>query len=126
MENYDTQNTPDWQKSPQSAPPKNNQALAAMTLSIGGLISTFCCCLPAGLVMGILSIVLAVISKKKQPFCGYAIAALIIGILAVAANLAVLACKMLAYWLSESPVYGPMFNDMVRQYQQFYETMPTP
>lgn len=125
MENYDNQSSPGWQK-PALPEPKNNQALTALIFAACSLLCTFCCCLPGGLVMGILSIVLVVLSKKKQPFCGYAIAALIMGILSVVANLAVFACIMLAYWLSESPVYGPMFNDMVRQYQQFYENMPTP
>lgn len=123
MENYDNQSAPDRQR---PTPPKNNHAMAALTISMCALLSTFCCFLPGGLVLGVLSIVLAILSKKGQPFCGRAIAALIIGILAVAANLAVFACMMLAYYFSESPVYGPMFNDMVRQYQQFYETMPTP
>lgn len=123
MENYDNQSTPDRRR---PIPPKNNQAMAAMTFSMCALLCTICCFLPGGLVLGVLGIVLAILSKKGQPFCGYAIAALIIGILSVAANLAVFACMMLAYYFSESPVYGPMFNDMYRQYQQFYETMPNP
>lgn len=124
MENNSNQNERGWQRLVPPGVPQNTQALTAMILSIFSLLSTFCCCLPAGLMLGILSVVLAVLSKKGQPFKGHAIAALIMGSLAVAANLAMFACMMLAYWLSESPIYGPMFNETIRQYQHFYESMP--
>ncbi len=105
---------PYWQN---GQPPKkrNNLALASMIVGIFALIT---CCVPfIQFPLAVTAIVLVILSKKKQPLSGFAIAGLVMGILAI-----LLSIVMLLYWgaylqLMNDPEFSKILNEMLEMYQ---------
>ena len=105
---------PYWQN---GQPPKrrNNLALASMIVGILALIT---CCVPfIQFPLAVTAIVLVILSKKKQPLSGFAIAGLVMGILAI-----LLSIVMLLYWgaylqLMNDPEFSKILNEMMEMYQ---------
>lgn len=127
MDNY-TQNNessqqPDYgnrYQQPQPVQPKqrNSMAIASFIFGILGLIC--CCCSPLGLILGVISLILVILSKHGQPFDPFAIAGLVLSILAILASLA-----SFFYSLSVlNMMQDPMFNDMINSIMEQYESMP--
>lgn len=115
--NYDWQNNQNWQNNPYNQPPrkqKNGLALASMLLGIFSLIN---CCIPLfQFPLAALAIVLAVISKKGQPFHGFAIAGLVIGIISV-----LISIGMTFYWglvleMMQDPEFMEIYDEIMKTY----------
>lgn len=102
----------------------NKLAVASMVIGIFALLSNFCCCFPAGFILGVVSIALVILSKKQKPFSGFAVAGLVLSILSLIASIALFIYLIFVYGMIKDPQYGPMINDMIRQYQEIYESMP--
>lgn len=116
--NYTTENNVE----PQN---KNNSfATASMVTGLLGFLSVFCCCFPMGLILGISSIVLAILSKQRKPFHGLAIAGLILGILSIITSILIFAYFILVFALMKDPQYGPMLNDLFREYEDIFNYIP--
>lgn len=129
MENYTENYNNSYPPSPQQPvnPEQNNFAIASMIVGILALLSTFCCCIPAGFILGVIGIVLVILSKRQKPFSGFAIAGLILSILALIATVLLFAYIILVFTLAKDPAFGPMFNemnDLMQKYQEIYESMP--
>lgn len=98
-------------------PPKkrNNLALASMIVGIFALIT---CCVPfIQFPLAVTAIVLVILSKKKQPLSGFAIAGLVMGILAI-----LLSIVMLLYWgaylqLMNDPEFSKILDEMMEMYR---------
>ena len=113
-QNNSPNNQPYWQN---GQPPKrrNNLALASMIVGIFALIT---CCVPfIQFPLAVTTIVLVILSKKKQPLSGFAIAGLVMGILAI-----LLSIVMLLYWgaylqLMNDPEFSKILNEMMEMYQ---------
>lgn len=103
-----------WQNG-QAPRKRNNLALASMIVGIFALIT---CCIPfIQFPLAVTAIVLVILSKKKQPFSGFAIAGLILGILAILSSIV-----MLLYWgaylqLMNDPEFSRLINEMMQMYQ---------
>lgn len=99
-----------WQQPPRQ---QNNLALASM---IFGIFSLLTCCIPFfQFPLAIISIVLVILSKKKQPLTGFAIAGLIMGIISIFISI-----LMVLYWgqvvsFMNSPEFMDTYNEMVRK-----------
>lgn len=114
-----------WQDNPQTnqqywqngqVPPKrNNLALASMITGIFALIT---CCIPlVQFPLAVTAIVLVILSKKKQPLSGFAIAGLVMGILAILISI-VMVIYMGAYLrLMNDPEFSRLLNEMLEMYQ---------
>lgn len=97
-------------------PPKqrNNLALASM---IFGIFSLLTCCVPfIQFPLAVISIVLVILSKKKQPLTGFAIAGLVMGIISI-----VISILMTVYWgyvisFMNDPEFMDLYNDMMQMY----------
>ena len=113
-QNNSPNNQPYWQN---GQPPKrrNNLALASMIVGIFALIT---CCVPfIQFPLAVTAIVLVILSKKKQPLSGFAIAGLVMGILAI-----LLSIVMLLYWgaylqLMNDPEFSKILNEIMEMYQ---------
>lgn len=111
-----------WQNNPQSGmpygqPPKrrNNLALASM---IFGILALLACCIPfIQFPLAVVAIVLVILSKKKQPFSGFAIAGLVMGIIAI-----IISILMTLYWgalisMMNDPEFMDIYNELLKTYQ---------
>ncbi len=100
-----------WQQPPRQ---QNNLALASM---IFGIFSLLTCCIPFfQFPLAIISIVLVILSKKKQPLTGFAIAGLIMGIISIFISI-----LMVLYWgqvvsFMNSHEFMDTYNEMVQLY----------
>ena len=96
----------------------NGMAVASMLCGITGLLF-LCCCIafPASILLGVAAISLAIMSKKGQPFSGYAIAGLVFGIVALLLGIAECAYLILASTLVRDPQFAPVFDEVMRQYE---------
>lgn len=109
---------PGWQgNQPYGQPPvrRNGQALASMIFGILALVS---CCIPfIQFPLAVAAIVLVILSKKKQPLTGFAIAGLVLGIISIVISIA-----MTFYWgyaisMMNTPEFWEMYNEMMEMYQ---------
>lgn len=111
-----------WQNNPQGGmpygqPPKrrNNLALASM---IFGILALLACCIPfIQFPLAVVAIVLVILSKKKQPFSGFAIAGLVMGIIAI-----IISILMTLYWgalisMMNDPEFMDIYNELLKTYQ---------
>lgn len=64
-------------------PPQQKKTGLAIASMVCGICSIVLCCVGINLILGILAIIFAIVSKKGQPFSGFAIAGLICGIIGV-------------------------------------------
>ena len=98
--------------------PQNNMAIASMIVGILALIS--CCAPPLQFLLGITALLLAIFSKKEQPFCGFAIAGLILAILSLVISILMVLYIVWFFSLMSDPQYAPMFHEFMEMYQQTY------
>ena len=107
-----------WQgNQPYGQPParRNGQALASM---IFGILALVACCIPfIQFPLAVVAIVLVILSKKKQPLSGFAIAGLVLGIVSIVISIA-----MTFYWgyvisIMNTPEFWEMYNEMMQVYQ---------
>ncbi len=104
----------------QNRPPRqenNPMAITSMLLGIFSLVT--CCASPLGIVLGIVSIVLAILSKKGQPMSGFAIAGIVLSAIGILMSLLFFAYYMLVLSLMKDPEYAALFNSLLKQYQSF-------
>ncbi len=94
---------------------RNGQALASMIFGILALVS---CCIPfIQFPLAVVAIVLVILSRKKQPLTGFAIAGLVLGIISIVISIA-----MTFYWgyaisMMNTPEFWEMYNEMMEMYQ---------
>lgn len=101
----------------------NRMAIASMICGLCGfLMLCGCVAFPLSITLGVAAIVLAIMSKKGGPFSGYAIAGLILGILALLAGVVEFLYLMLINVLLRDPEWAPFFDEVMRQYEAL---MPT-
>lgn len=110
------------------APPKgNSMATASLIIGVFALIS--CCIPPFQFFLGVVGILLAVFSKKGQPFQGQALAGLILSIAAIVISILVVAYIYIVGVLVRTDptfaqMYNEMYNTMMEQYQNFFQSAP--
>lgn len=122
-QNNQQNNQPYWQNNPQNGmpygqPPKqrNNMALASM---IFGILALLACCIPfIQFPLAVVAIVLVILSKKKRPLSGFAIAGLVMGIIAI-----IISILMTIYWgalisMMNDPEFMDIYNELLKTYQQ--------
>ena len=90
-------------------------AIASMIVGILALIS--CCTPPLQFLLGITGLLLAIFSKKGQPFCGFAIAGLILSILSLVISVLMVLYIVWAFSLMSDPQYAPIFDELMKMYQ---------
>ena len=119
MEYYDS----DVQKEsmqPSSSPNEpNRMAIVSMICGIIGIL-LLCCCVafPASIILGVAAITLAILSRKGEPFSGYAIAGLTLGIFALILGIAEFVYLMAVNMLLRDPQWAPFFDEVMEQYQE--------
>ena len=95
----------------------NGTAIASMVCGILGLL-LLCCCIafPLSIILGVAAIVLAILSKKDSPFCGYAIAGLILGIFALLLGVVEFLYLMAVNMLVRDPSWAAVFDEIMEEY----------
>lgn len=122
MENNDNQynNYQEPPKAPQTpAPPQNPMALASMITGIFGLLA--CCAPPLQFILGMISLLLAIFSKKEKPFSGFAIAGLIISILCLVISVGMVLAVIWASEQMKNPEYAALYREILQMYQEILE-----
>lgn len=101
----------------------NNMAVASMFCGlIGSLLLCCCVAFPASILLGVAGISLAILSKKGQPFSGYAIAGLIFGIISLILGIAECAYLLMLNSLIRDPQFAPIFDEAMKQYEAILQT----
>ena len=107
-----------WQNNqPYGQPPRqhNGKALASM---IFGILALVACCVPfIQFPLAVVAIVLVILSKNRQPLTGFAIAGLVLGIIAIIMSIAMTIYWGYAFSLMNDPEFIQMYNDMMNMYQ---------
>lgn len=106
---------------------KNNMALASLIVGIFACIS--CCIPPFQFFLGMIGLLLAIFSKKGKPFQGTAMAGLILSIIALVFSVAMVAYIYIVGVLVRTDptfaqMYNEMYNTMMEQYQNFFQSAP--
>lgn len=119
MEHYDNQyDNNNWQApTPPPQPPvkqQNNMALASMIVGIFGLLS--CCLPPLQFVLGMVSLLLVIFSKKGQPFSGFAIAGLVMSIFCLVISIVMAAYMILSLSMLNDPSFAPILDEIMEIY----------
>ncbi len=121
-QNSDQNNNPnDYQNNyqnnyPYEAPQKETNRLAVASMVVG-IFAMLTCCIPfIQFPLAVTTIVLVILSKKGRPFSGFAIAGLVLGILAVIISIA-----MTIYWgvlisLMKDPEFMSIYNNLLESY----------
>ena len=92
----------------------NRLAVASM---IVGIFAMLTCCIPfIQFPLAVVTIVLVILSKKGKPFNGFAVAGLVLGILAV-----IISIGMTIYWgvlisLMKDPEFMSIYNSLLESY----------
>lgn len=107
---------------PQKPEPKKPNTFATLSLITGifGIIS--CCFPPMQLLFGAGAIMLAVISKKGEPFAGISIIGIVLGILSVICSLVMFVSFAYTMKLMQDPEYARIINQMMEEYQDIFKT----
>lgn len=105
---------------PQQPPYKqpNNMALASMFVGIFSLLS--CCLPPLQFLLGVVGILLVIFSRRGKPWSGFAVAGLVMSILALLISIAMVIYLVFAFQMMRDPQFAPLFNEIY----EMYETMP--
>ena len=106
-----------WQNNqPYGQPPqRNGQALASMIFGILALVS---CCIPfIQFPLAVVTIVLVILSKKKRPLSGFAIAGLVLGIISVICSICMTIYLGYVFNLLNDPEIWRMYQEMIELYQ---------
>ena len=96
----------------------NMMAVASFLCGLFGLLS-LCCCIafPLSILLGVAAITLAILSRRGEPFSGYAIAGLVLGILSVVFGIMAFAYLMIANQIITDPQMAPIFDELMEEYQ---------
>ena len=107
-----------WQNNqPYGQPPRqhNGKALASMIFGILALVS---CCIPfIQFPLAVVTIVLVILSKKKRPLSGFAIAGLVLGIISVICSICMTIYLGYVFNLLNDPEIWRMYQEMIELYQ---------
>ena len=97
--------------------PTNRMALASMICGIIGLLA-LCGCIsfPISIILGVAAICLSIFSKKGQPFTGYAIAGLVLGIISLILGVAEGLYIIAVNFMLRDPNMAPIFDQILEQY----------
>ncbi len=82
---------------------------------IVGIFSLLGCCIPfIQFPLAMIAIVLAILSRKGQPFSGFAVVGLVLGILSILVSV-----LMTVYWgyLLSHPEFLDLYNEMMQMYE---------
>lgn len=95
----------------------NNMALISMLCGIIGTLA-LCCCIafPLSIILGVAAITLSILSRKGQPFSGYAIAGLVFGILSLILGVAEGFYMIAVNYMLRDPNMAPLFDQIMEQY----------
>lgn len=116
-QNENNQNKNHYNGSKPPAKQVNNMALASMVCGIFGTLA-LCACVafPLSIILGVAAIVLSVASRKGQPFTGYAIAGLVFGILSLVLGVAEGFYMILVNYMLRDPEMAAIFDQIMQQY----------
>lgn len=106
-----------WQNNqPYGQPPqRNGQALASMIFGILALVS---CCIPfVQFPLAVVTIVLVILSKKKRPLTGFAIAGLVLGIISVICSICMTFYLGYVFRMLNDPEVWKLYEEMMELYQ---------
>ena len=98
------------------APQRETNRLAVASMIVG-IFAMLTCCIPfIQFPLAVVSIVLVILSKKGKPFNGFAVAGLVLGILAV-----IISIGMTIYWgvlisLMKDPEFMSIYNSLLESY----------
>ena len=102
-------------------------ATASLIVGIFAIIS--CCIPPFQFFLGVVGLLLAIFSKKGRPFEGVAVAGLVLSIGAILFSIFVVAYIYIVGVLVRTDpafaeMYNEMYNIMMEQYQNFFQSAP--
>lgn len=106
------------QQKPVSPKKQNGMAIASFIIGLFALFS--CCYSPLGLILGVTSLILVILSKRGKPFDPFAVAGLVLSIIAILASLA----SFVYYIMVLNMMQDPAFNSMVNGIMEQYESLP--
>ena len=98
------------------APQRETNRLAVASMIVG-IFAMLTCCIPfIQFPLAVVTIVLVILSKKGKPFNGFAVAGLVLGILAV-----IISIGMTIYWgvlisLMKDPEFMSIYNSLLESY----------
>lgn len=98
------------------APQRETNRLAVASMIVG-IFAMLTCCIPfVQFPLAVVTIVLVILSKKGKPFNGFAVAGLVLGILAV-----IISIGMTIYWgvlisLMKDPEFMSIYNSLLESY----------
>ena len=98
------------------APQKETNRLAVASMIVG-IFAMLTCCIPfIQFPLAVVTIVLVILSKKGKPFNGFAVAGLVLGILAV-----IISIGMTIYWgvlisLMKDPEFMSIYKSLLESY----------
>lgn len=105
---------------PAGRPQKQPNGMATFSLICGiiGVLS-LCACIafPLSIILGVAAIVLSFLSRKGEPFTGMAIAGLVLGILALVLGVAEGLYMIAVNFMLRDPQMSSMFDQILDQYQ---------
>ncbi|MEG0987825.1 MAG: DUF4190 domain-containing protein, partial [Clostridium sp.] len=104
-------------QAPRPAKQVNNMAVVSMLCGIFGSLA-LCCCIafPLSIILGVAAISLSILSRKGQPFTGYAITGLVFGILSLVLGVAEGFYMIAINYMLQDPNMAPVFDQILEQY----------
>lgn len=123
MDNFENQN----RREPERKTPKKESGFAVASLIVGlfGILTLCCSAFPVAIIMGVGAVCFAVISKNGEPFCGLAIAGIVLGVIAVLGGVAEFALLMAFTSLLDNPEDAAVINQLYNELYQEIMQMPT-
>ena len=116
-------------QSPNHLPQKEKTSMATASLIVGIFAIISCCIPPFQFFLGVVGLLLAIFSKKGRPFEGVAVAGLVLSIGAILFSIFVVAYIYIVGVLVRTDpafaeMYNEMYNIMMEQYQNFFQSAP--
>ncbi|MBS6642078.1 MAG: DUF4190 domain-containing protein [Clostridiaceae bacterium] len=116
-------------QSPNHLPQKEKNSMATASLIVGIFAIISCCIPPFQFFLGVVGLLLAIFSKKGRPFEGVAVAGLVLSIGAILFSIFVVAYIYIVGVLVRTDpafaeMYNEMYNIMMEQYQNFFQSAP--
>lgn len=116
-------------QSPNTPPQKEKNNMAFFSLLVGIFAVISCCIPPFQFFLGVVGLLLAVFSKKGKPFEGVAVAGLVLSIGAILISIFIVAyIYIVGVMVRTDPafadMYRDMYNTMMEQYQNFFQSAP--
>lgn len=107
---------------PKPVPPKPN-TFATLSLVSGIFALISCCFPPTQLLFGAGAILLAIASKKGQPFSGVAIAGLVLGGLSVVCSILMFINFVITMQFMKDPANAQIVNQVMEQYESIFNSL---